>query len=29
MEPIYSQKFTLSHMHVDCFGRATPASLLY
>ncbi len=29
MEPIYKQKFTLSHMHVDRFGRATPAALLY
>ena len=29
MEPIYSQKFTLSHIHVDCFGRATPSALLY
>ena len=29
MEPIYSQKFTLSHIHVDMFGRATPAALLY
>ena len=29
MEPIYSQKFTLSHIHVDRYGRATPAALLY
>ena len=29
MDPIYKQKFTLSHMHVDRFGRATPAALLY
>lgn len=29
MEPIYKQKFTLSHIHVDRFGRATPAALLY
>lgn len=29
MEPIYKQKFTLSHIHVDRFGRATPATLLY
>lgn len=29
MQPIYQQKFTLTHMHVDRFGRATPAALLY
>ena len=29
MKPFYKQNFTLSHMHVDRFGRATPAALLY
>lgn len=29
MEPIYTQEFTLEHMHVDCFGRAKLSSLLY
>ena len=29
MEAFYKQDFTLSHMHVDRFGRATPAALLY
>ena len=29
MEPIYRQTFTLSNMHVDCFGRAKPSVLLY
>ena len=29
MEAIYKQNFTLSHIHVDRYGRATPASLLY
>lgn len=29
MEPIYRQEFTLSHIHVDCFGRAKPSTLLY
>lgn len=29
MEPIYRQKVTLSHIHVDRYGRATPATLLY
>ena len=29
MEPIYSQKFTVSHIHVDRFGRLTPAAILY
>ena len=29
MEAFYKQQFTLSHMHVDRFGRATPAALLY
>lgn len=29
MEPIYEMQFTLSHMHVDRFGYARPAFLLY
>ncbi len=29
MEPIYQQNFTLSHIHVDRFGRAKPSTLLY
>ena len=29
MEPIYKHSFPIGHMHVDCFGRATPAALLY
>ncbi len=29
MEPIYEMHFTLSHMHVDCFGYAKPSVLLY
>ena len=29
MNPIYRQNFTLSHIHVDRYGRATPATLLY
>ncbi len=29
MEAFFKQQFTLSHMHVDRFGRATPAALLY
>ena len=29
MEAFYKQQFTLSHMHVDRFGRATPATVLY
>ena len=29
MEAIYKQNFTLSHIHVDRFGRVTPAALLY
>lgn len=29
MEPIYKQQFTLSNIHVDRYGRATPAALLY
>ena len=29
MTPIFQQQFTLTHMHVDRFGRATPAALLF
>ena len=29
MEPIYRQKFEISDLHVDCFGRARPSILLY
>jgi len=29
MTPIYKQDFTIEHIHVDCFGRVTPAALLY
>lgn len=29
MEPIFKQEFTLSDIHVDCFGRAKPSTLLY
>ena len=29
MEPIYKQQFTLSNIHVDRYGHATPAALLY
>ena len=29
MEPIYTQKFEISDIHVDRFGRAKPSTLLY
>ena len=29
MKPIYKQQFTLSNIHVDRYGRAKPATLLY
>ena len=29
MNPIHEMHFTLSHIHVDCFGYAKPAVLLY
>ena len=29
MEPIYRQQFKITNMHVDRFGRAKPATLLY
>ena len=29
MEPIYSQTFTLSDVHVDCFGRLKTSMILY
>ena len=29
MNPIHEMQFTLSHIHVDCFGYARPAVLLY
>ena len=29
MKPIYRQTYTLSSLHVDCFGRAKPSTLLY
>ncbi len=29
MEPIYQKTFTLTHMHVDRYGRARPSTLLY
>lgn len=29
MKPVYKQQFTLSNMHVDRYGRAKPATLLY
>ena len=29
MEPIYREKFEISAIHVDCFGRAKPSVLLY
>ena len=29
MEPIYSQNFTLSDIHVDCFGRLKTSMILY
>lgn len=29
MEPIYRQTFTISDIHLDCFGRVKPAVLLY
>ena len=29
MEPIYSQNFTLSDVHVDCFGRLKTSMILY
>ena len=29
MKPVYEMQFTLSHIHVDCFGYARPAVLLY
>lgn len=29
MKPIYTQNFTIEHIHTDCFGRAKPSVLLY
>ena len=29
MKPIYTQAFTLDHIHTDRFGRAKPSALLY
>ena len=29
MEPIYSQSFTISDVHVDCFGRLKTSMILY
>ena len=29
MEPVYSQKYTLSSLHTDRFGRAKPSALLF
>ena len=29
MEPIFRQNFEISAIHVDCFGRAKPSTLLY
>ena len=29
MNPIHEMQFTLSHIHVDCFGYAKPSVLLY
>ena len=29
MNPIHEMQFALSHIHVDCFGYARPAVLLY
>lgn len=29
MQPIYKQTFTLSDLHVDCFGRLKPSTILF
>ncbi len=29
MEPIYSQEFTITDLHVDCCGRLLPSKILY
>ena len=29
MEPIYSQSFEITDLHVDCFGRLLPSKILY
>ena len=29
MEPIYRQNFTIDRVHLDCFGRCKPSSLLF
>lgn len=29
MEPIFKQKYEISAIHVDCFGRVKPSTLLY
>ena len=29
MEPIYSQSFEISDLHVDCYGRLLPSKILY
>ena len=29
MEPIYSQEFTITDNHIDCFGRLKPSMILY
>jgi len=29
MEPIYSQEFQITDLHVDCFGRLLPSKILY
>lgn len=29
MEPIYSQNFTITDLHVDCYGRLLPSKILF
>ena len=29
MEPIYSQSFEITDLHVDCYGRLLPSKILY
>ena len=29
MEPIYSQNFEITDLHVDCFGRLLPGRILF
>ena len=29
MEPIYTQNFKITDLHVDCFGRLLPSKILF